>query len=193
MADKRTKKRNFSESEIETLVGEVESRKNVLFGSHGTGVTNKKKCSEWQQVAAAVNTVSGTERTVPELKKKWSDLKVEAKRRIATHRQSVTATGGGTGTPELTPLEDRMASILGVASVCGIVSEREGDTDMAQATDEPELEVPGGEAPGGEAAGVEARGARPVRTDHAGTSEPRAHGASGRVLTDAVLQSQRHN
>ena len=53
---------------METRVGEVEARKVVLF--------DNKKQSEWQHVAAAVNSVSGTECTVPGLKKKWSDIKV---------------------------------------------------------------------------------------------------------------------
>ncbi len=38
-----------------------------------------------------------------EIKKKWSDIKVEAKKCIALHRQSAFATGMGKGTPELTP------------------------------------------------------------------------------------------
>ena len=58
---------------METLVGEMEARKVVLFGGHGIGIANNKKQSEWQHVAAAVNSVSSKERTVPELKKKWSD------------------------------------------------------------------------------------------------------------------------
>ena len=73
---RKTKKRNFTEVEVETLVGEVEARKEILFGGHGIGITNIKKNNEWQHVAAAVNAVSGTERTVPELKNKWSDIKV---------------------------------------------------------------------------------------------------------------------
>ena len=51
-------------------MGEMEARKVVLFGGHGIGIANNKKESEWQHVAAAVNSVSSTERTVPELKKK---------------------------------------------------------------------------------------------------------------------------
>ena len=73
---RKAKKRIFTEVEVETLVGEVEARKVVLFGGHGIGITNNKKQSEWQHVAAAVNSVSGTERTVLGLKKKWSDIKV---------------------------------------------------------------------------------------------------------------------
>ena len=58
---RKAKKRNFTEVKVETL---------------GIGITNHKKKSEWQHVAAALNSVSSTERTVPELKKKWSDIKV---------------------------------------------------------------------------------------------------------------------
>ena len=73
---RKAKKRNFTEVEVETLVGEVEARKVVFYGRHGIGITNNKKQIERQHVAAAVNSVSGTERTHPELKKRWSDIKV---------------------------------------------------------------------------------------------------------------------
>lgn len=53
-----------------------------------------------------------------------------AKKQLASHRQSVYATGGGKDAPDLSPMETRMASILGQTSVCVIVSEREGDTDV---------------------------------------------------------------
>ena len=49
----------------------------------------------------------------------------------------MSATGGGKSTPELTPLDTQIAAILREASVCGIVSEKEGDTDLAETTDEP--------------------------------------------------------
>ena len=60
MAEK-TRKRNLTETEIEVLVGEVEARKNILFGGHSGGITNKRKTSEWQHVVTAVNSVSATE------------------------------------------------------------------------------------------------------------------------------------
>lgn len=71
--EKKTKKRNFSDMEVEVLVGEVEVRRDILFGGHSSRVTNKRKCSEGQHVAAAVNQVSIAERTVPEFMKKWSE------------------------------------------------------------------------------------------------------------------------
>lgn len=55
--EKRGKKGNSSDTEIETLAGEVEARKTVLFGGHSCGVTIKKKQCEWQSIASAVNCV----------------------------------------------------------------------------------------------------------------------------------------
>ena len=70
---RKAKKRNSTEDnftnchpQVETLVGGMEARKVVLFGGHGIGIANNKKQSEWQHVAAAVNSVSSTERAVPE-------------------------------------------------------------------------------------------------------------------------------
>ena len=39
---RKSKKRNFTEVEVETLVGEMEARKVVLFGGHGIGIANNK-------------------------------------------------------------------------------------------------------------------------------------------------------
>ncbi|GAA6073562.1 myb-related transcription factor, partner of profilin-like [Tachysurus ichikawai] len=55
--EKRGKKRNFSDTEIETLVGELEARKTVLFGGHSSGVTNKKK--QFLPVSEAVGEQEG--------------------------------------------------------------------------------------------------------------------------------------
>lgn len=38
----------------------------------------------------------------------------------ALHRQSVSATGGGTRTLDLSPFDESMASIVGEASVAGL-------------------------------------------------------------------------
>uniref|UniRef100_A0A3P9KZ70 Myb/SANT-like DNA-binding domain-containing protein n=1 Tax=Oryzias latipes TaxID=8090 RepID=A0A3P9KZ70_ORYLA len=66
--ERKSKKRNFTQCEVEVIVGEPRER---------------------QTVADAVNAVASQPRTVAEIKKKWSDIKVEAKKRLALHR------GGG--------------------------------------------------------------------------------------------------
>ena len=124
-SERKGKKRNFTE--IEVLVGEVEARKNILFGGLSAGISNKCKIVEWQHVTAAVNAVSSVPPIMAEIKKKWSDLKVVAKKRIAEHRRTITATGGGKGTAELTPLEEKIHGILGATVISGVLPACEGD------------------------------------------------------------------
>lgn len=135
---KRAKKRNFTQCEVEVLIGEVDTRKRVLFSGHSAGITNARKAIEWQNVADAVNQVVSEGRTVAEIKKKWSDIKVDAKKRIALHRQSVCATGGGKGTPELTPTDEKLAGIIGESLLSGVVTEAEGDTDAPETAETPD-------------------------------------------------------
>ncbi|KAL6469111.1 hypothetical protein MHYP_G00226350 [Metynnis hypsauchen] len=59
---KRGKKRNFTECEVETLLNEVEARKKCLFGTLSSGITAKRKRSEWDSVCEAVNAVGSEHR-----------------------------------------------------------------------------------------------------------------------------------
>jgi hypothetical protein len=76
--------------------------------------------------------VGSQQRTHSEIKKKWSDLKVEVKRRVSAHRRSVTATGGGTGVGELSPFDLRVAALIGDTALTGVVGAHEGDADHPQ-------------------------------------------------------------
>ncbi|KAJ8375462.1 hypothetical protein SKAU_G00060420 [Synaphobranchus kaupii] len=108
-------------------------RAGTLFGSLSSGVSCKSKYVAWQAVAQAVNEVGGQQRSLKDVKKKLSDMKLKAKKRIAHHRASVQATGGGSATPNLTPGDDRIAAIIGESAVVGVYAE--GDTDLLTAAD----------------------------------------------------------
>ncbi|KAK2878655.1 hypothetical protein Q8A67_019446 [Cirrhinus molitorella] len=126
---KRAKKRNLTNTELEVLVDEVESNQQILFSSlTAGGITNKRKNATWEKVTSAVNSVGSEERTVPEIKKKWFDIKVLAKKRVTAHRREISATGGGQTTTELSPLDNRIACIIGDTALSGI--NKDGDTDL---------------------------------------------------------------
>ena len=55
----------------------MEARKNVLFGTLASDISNKNKRSEWESVCEAVNAVGSEMHTQAEVKKRWSDIKVE--------------------------------------------------------------------------------------------------------------------
>ena len=48
------KKKNFTESEMEVLLSEVEVRKNMLFGTLSSGINSKRKKSGWESMCEAV-------------------------------------------------------------------------------------------------------------------------------------------
>ncbi len=56
---KEKKKKNFTESEIEVLLAEVEVCAGMLFGSLSSGLSHKTKFVAWQCIAQAVNEVGG--------------------------------------------------------------------------------------------------------------------------------------
>ena len=60
---KTGKRKNFTESEIEALLSEVEARKNVLFGTLSSGISSKRKRSGWESVCEAANAVGSEKHT----------------------------------------------------------------------------------------------------------------------------------
>ncbi|KAJ3621955.1 hypothetical protein MTP99_002497 [Tenebrio molitor] len=83
--EKQTPKRgprakNFTPSEIDVLVTEVDKRRHVLFGPlRGPSLTHFHRARAWEQVLSCVNAVAPAIRTVGELKKKFKDMKNRVK------------------------------------------------------------------------------------------------------------------
>ncbi len=65
----KEKKKNFTESEIEVLLAEVEVRAGTLFESLSSGLSHKTKFVAWQCVAQAVNEVGGQQSSLKDVKK----------------------------------------------------------------------------------------------------------------------------
>ena len=105
---------------MEVLISEVEARNNILFGSLSSGISTKTKKLAWEKVAKSVNGVGAESRTVADIKKKWSDIKVDVKRKVSAHRRSVGQTGSGVG--ELAPFKQRVAAVVGDRLLFGVVN-----------------------------------------------------------------------
>lgn len=93
----KAKKLNFFHTEIEVLVIEVDKRQVILFGSHSSGITGKKK---------KLNQPTGWFQTL----KKVVQLKGGYKKSLTCHRKSVSATGGAPCAPDLSPLKTWLQS-----------------------------------------------------------------------------------
>lgn len=72
---KQTRKGNFSESELRTLVSQFAQNKTLLQAKHSSTVTNQKKAKVWGSITAALNATGTVPRTADNVKKKWLELK----------------------------------------------------------------------------------------------------------------------
>ena len=95
---------------MDVLLSEVETRKNVLFGTLSSGISRKRKRSGWESVCEAFNAVGSEKRTQAEVNKKLSDIK----QRMAAHHRSVAKTGGGGQEKRGPPCLNRVSAQLWV-------------------------------------------------------------------------------
>ena len=94
MPPRQQRRPNWSGAEIEALLGQVEQRRAVIFCSVSGGLTGHQKDEAWARTTEAVNAASSVGRTAAEVKKKWTDLKSDSKKRVAKHRRETQATRG---------------------------------------------------------------------------------------------------
>ncbi|XP_062063463.1 nuclear apoptosis-inducing factor 1 isoform X1 [Lepus europaeus] len=144
----KKRKMNFSEREVEIIVEELELKKHLLVNHFNAGVPLAAKSAAWHGILRRVNAVATCRRELPEVKKKWSDLKTEVRRKVAQVRAAVeggeapgpteedgaggpgTGGAGGGGGPAvapvlLTPMQQRICNLLGEATIISLPSATE--------------------------------------------------------------------
>ena len=73
------------------------------------------------KVCRNVNAVSGTLRTVSEIRRKWSDWCIVVKTKESKRRREANATGGGPiPTSQIGAIEEKVVGILGETAISGI-------------------------------------------------------------------------
>lgn len=135
----RSRKRNFSEAEVSALLRCVSARRKKLMAAPQDKVPLWQRTQIWKQVTEAVNAASGfrNRRTPGEVKKKWSDIKIEAKKRlrVATERGDDA---------ELRPTDKRILAILqqdpDPVQDCTIDLDPDPEPDLSVVKQEPGLE-----------------------------------------------------
>ncbi|XP_077563099.1 uncharacterized protein LOC144178842 [Haemaphysalis longicornis] len=82
----RQKRPSWSDDERLRLVQEIADRIDVIRGKLGPTLTLRAKRSAWNQVQQALNARNRTHtRTLPEIKKQWSNLVQRCKHRVQAH------------------------------------------------------------------------------------------------------------
>ncbi|XP_048025059.1 myb/SANT-like DNA-binding domain-containing protein 4 [Megalobrama amblycephala] len=131
--EKQRRAFNFSAAEIEILISSVEKGKPVLFGKFSPSLSNEDKEREWAKVAENVSAVSGVSRSAESVKKKFTTLVSETKKKAALQAKEVKKTGGGTSdAPSLTPSETRILGVIDKVHYEGIPGGYEVGLEMDQ-------------------------------------------------------------
>ncbi|KAG8447970.1 hypothetical protein GDO86_015176 [Hymenochirus boettgeri] len=120
----KKRKMNFSEQEVEIILEEMEKQKHVLINHFNAGVPLLTKSNAWHEILKRVNAVSTCHRELAEVKKKWSDLKTEVRRKMSQARAAVEGEGDvGMAPVMLTPTQQRICNLLGENSILTLPSQ----------------------------------------------------------------------
>uniref|UniRef100_A0A3B1IC62 Nuclear apoptosis inducing factor 1 n=1 Tax=Astyanax mexicanus TaxID=7994 RepID=A0A3B1IC62_ASTMX len=124
----KKRKMNFSEREVEIIVEEMEKQKHVLVNHFNAGVSHIAKNGAWLEILKRVNAVTNCQRELAEVKKKWSDLKTEVRRKVAQARAAMEGTEDcGTVPVILTAMQQRICNLLGEATIISLPAGEPGD------------------------------------------------------------------
>lgn len=130
MARNSKRNPNFSASELSILTEEVEKRKQLLFAKQSTTVCNSLKRKAWEDIAEQVNAVncSNVMRSGEDVKKKWTCMSSESKKKLALNKREQRKTGGGSlpSNVSITPMDERIEGIIGPTAITGV----EGGIDV---------------------------------------------------------------
>uniref|UniRef100_A0A3B4F501 Nuclear apoptosis inducing factor 1 n=1 Tax=Pundamilia nyererei TaxID=303518 RepID=A0A3B4F501_9CICH len=129
----KKRKMNFSEREVEIIVEEIEKQKHTLVNHFNAGVTHMAKNNAWMDILKKVNQVTTCPRELPEVKKKWSDMKTEVRRKVAQARAAIEGTSADcTPVPViLTAMQQRICNLLGEATIISLPA---GDSETTYHT-----------------------------------------------------------
>ncbi|XP_034048768.1 nuclear apoptosis-inducing factor 1 [Thalassophryne amazonica] len=118
----KKRKMNFSEREVEIIVEEIEKQKHTLVNHFNAGVTHMAKNHAWTEILQKVNAVTTCPRELSEVKKKWSDMKTEVRKKVAQARAAIEGTATEcTPVPViLTALQQRICNLLGEATIISL-------------------------------------------------------------------------
>ena len=109
----KTRSKNFTLEETNSLVDLVQENRSKLFGSLSASLTFEEKTRVWEEIASKLSQLHGGLRTKDEITKKWANILTKHKPLIADKLSSVRKTGGGSPEAQLTDLEEKIHSIKG--------------------------------------------------------------------------------
>ncbi|XP_078508446.1 uncharacterized protein LOC144768544 [Lissotriton helveticus] len=105
----------------------------LLFGKQAKYVPEVRKRKLWLEIQEKVNAVGVIPRTIDEIKKRWYDMRLRAKEKLAERLKDANKTGGGSGNVDQpTPHEELIESTIQHESVSGVSAIDSSDHTVAE-------------------------------------------------------------
>ncbi|XP_015202006.2 myb-related transcription factor, partner of profilin-like [Lepisosteus oculatus] len=112
----RMRKHKFTEAELAILIEEVTHKEDMLFGLQGNGMTTYEKNKLWVDIAHRLYAVSGMQRTISEIKRRWQDLKRRTKQKVEDAKLHI-ARNSPTSSLYLTAMEQKVYGSLNIHTI----------------------------------------------------------------------------
>ncbi|XP_045784523.1 uncharacterized protein LOC123880439 isoform X1 [Maniola jurtina] len=116
-------RRKVSVRQYELLVEFAETHRDIAMGRYAGGpLGNQAARQAWQTLALQLNAVGeGVSKSAEQWRRYWIELKAKIKNKAADSRRMARGTGGGPNRLlPLTPIEERILSIIGKVAVQGL-------------------------------------------------------------------------
>ncbi|XP_078279400.1 uncharacterized protein LOC144606854 isoform X2 [Rhinoraja longicauda] len=132
----RRRAQNFTDTDLQTLLNEMQPRRDRLLGVHGRKPQKSISRAMWREVAMALNATSLTSRTADQCRKKFNDLTRAGKEKLMHNAREVQECKGYIpNIKELTPYEDQAVELVG--RECGLAVVADGEIGVTLKATEP--------------------------------------------------------
>lgn len=121
---------NFTNSEKEALIATVAKYKGTVENKKTDATTSFEKSQAWFEITKEFNARSPdlTFRGTESLKKYWSNIKEDLRKRVGESRRSLYKTGGGPPIQSSKPEDDLIMSIVNKKVILGLSNIFDNDT-----------------------------------------------------------------
>ena len=120
MSTMKTRAKNFSKEEINSLVDLILENRSQTFGGFSSKLTSSDKHAVWEEIARIISRNHTTIRSKDDVYKKWCNILAKHKPIISDKLSAAKKTGGGPSEAELTEFEMKIKCIKGKEAFEGI-------------------------------------------------------------------------
>lgn len=107
----RYRGKNFDTSEIQLLADLVEKNIVTINSKFTNTITNEKKKKVWENITSQINALGIANRSIKEIKTKWTNMHQTAKKEFSSNKLSQRKTGGGPCAKPLSVVSEKIVDL----------------------------------------------------------------------------------